>query len=418
MFAAIVPFVAWSAWLPIQPLGTDETAVKWTVTERIRYENKQNFLFGSAGPANDDDFYLVQVRFGFDFPVGAWHGHVEGQSAHALGSAAISVDATPNIFEDRFDLHQAFVEGEGVRIGRQKLSYGQQRLVGAFEWSNTARVFDAAKVTLPMGGAALDFFAAKPIAVRPANFNDWSKSGTRAFDSELYGAVFRNQTSAGKTRYEAYYLVRHSSDFDDTVHTVGAYAEGSLSSWSWDAEGAYQFGDFGGMTHRAYAASVGARAKVAQPMTIRGRFNVASGDGDPSDTTHETFDNLYPTNHLHYGQMDLFAWMNQVSAEIGASWKLCPRATLDASYHWFWLMEPETDAWYNAGGGIVRPGAPGADRFVGGELDLRLDFKPDDGTSLSMGYSQFFPGSFVSFTGSDREAQFFYAMGQWKFGSK
>jgi len=33
-----------------------------------------------------------------------------------------------------------------LKVGRQELSYGEERLVGAFAWNNIGRVFDAVKV--------------------------------------------------------------------------------------------------------------------------------------------------------------------------------------------------------------------------------------------------------------------------------
>ena len=33
-----------------------------------------------------------------------------------------------------------------AKVGRQELSYGDERLVGAFDWNNIGRVFDAAKL--------------------------------------------------------------------------------------------------------------------------------------------------------------------------------------------------------------------------------------------------------------------------------
>ena len=33
-----------------------------------------------------------------------------------------------------------------LKIGRQELSYGDERLVGAFAWNNIGRVFDSARV--------------------------------------------------------------------------------------------------------------------------------------------------------------------------------------------------------------------------------------------------------------------------------
>ena len=41
-----------------------------------------------------------------------------------------------------------------------------------------------------------------------------------------------------------------------------------------------------------------------------------SGDDDPTDGVHATFDNLYPLNHVYYGYMDLFALQNLRNVEL------------------------------------------------------------------------------------------------------
>ena len=47
------------------------------------------------------------------------------------------------------DVHQAYVRVGGARefplslkLGRQEMSYGDERLIGAFDWNNIGRVFD------------------------------------------------------------------------------------------------------------------------------------------------------------------------------------------------------------------------------------------------------------------------------------
>ncbi len=402
----------------VAPPPAEDEGFTWHVAARLRYEDKKNFLFGAAGAANDDNFYLQQVRFGLSMPVGGIRAFLEGQSAHALGSEAINTNATPNAFEDRFDLHQAYIESNGVRIGRQKLNYGTQRLVGAFEWSNTARTFDAARIRLNHATGALDLFAAKPIAVQPDKFNDWQRPANRHFASELYGAYYTNNRILPSGKAEAYYLVRNSDRFDDTVHTVGVLLQGKAGSAGWNFEGAFQFGDFNGMTHRAYALHGGVSFAAGERASVGAEFNLASGDDDAGDSTHETFDNLYPTNHGHYGQMDFFAWMNMMNAAVTARYQVCDQLALEAEYHWFWLMEPETDAWHNAGGTVIRAGAPGAGRFVGSELDVRAILRGSDTQTFSIGYSRFFAGSFVEDTGPSRDADFFYVMSQWRFSGK
>ena len=127
---------------------------------RARYEIKESFaapiaagLPGAPGPVDfrdvkgehDNSYLLLReiVHVGYTQPW--WNIYVEGRdSATYLGD-----DRRPDPETDRFDLHQAYI-GFGnrkespfsLKVGRQELSYGDERLVGAFDWNNIGRVFD------------------------------------------------------------------------------------------------------------------------------------------------------------------------------------------------------------------------------------------------------------------------------------
>ena len=101
-------------------------------------------------------------------------------------SETYSDDRNPSPEEDGpVDLHQAFITiGNhkrfplSLKVGRQELSYGDERLVGAFAWNNIGRVFDAGKVRWQNSLFAADFFSGRVIIPRDEHFNmsndyDW-----------------------------------------------------------------------------------------------------------------------------------------------------------------------------------------------------------------------------------------------------
>jgi hypothetical protein len=77
----------------------------------------------------------------------------------------------PNLESDGpIDLHQAYLTlGNhkefplSLKIGRQELIYGDERLVGAFGWNNIGRVFDAAKLRWQNPWFAADFFTGRVV---------------------------------------------------------------------------------------------------------------------------------------------------------------------------------------------------------------------------------------------------------------
>jgi len=144
-------------------------------------------------------------------------------------------------------------------------------------------------------------------------------------------------------------------------------------------------------------------------------YNFASGDGNPTDRTHTTFDNQYPLNHAYYGYMDFFAWQNMHNAVASVQAKLIGKLTGRLAYHAFWLAH-NLDAQYNAGGGVVRPGTRGASRYVGSEIDVTLKYPLwDKRWFIEAGYSRFISGSFIQDTGKSEDADFFYLQTLIKF---
>src|SRR5262249_10164610 len=59
----------------------------------------------------------------------------------------------------------------GLRVGRQDLIFGEERLLGRFDWANTARSFDAVRVTVRNRGYRLDAFSAAVVYARDREFN-------------------------------------------------------------------------------------------------------------------------------------------------------------------------------------------------------------------------------------------------------
>ena len=82
--------------------------------------------------------------------------------------------------------------------------------------------------------------------------------------------------------------------------------------------------------------------------------------------------------------------------------------------HLLWPAE-ETDAMYNAGGGVVRPGGLGVDDEVGAELDLTIRHKFDRHLTGVFGYSHFFVGDFIEEPSASDDIDFVDAQLQYTF---
>src|SRR6185503_19633481 len=83
-------------------------------------------------------------------------------------------------FKATIDLRMAYADlgaatGRAtVRLGRQELVFGEQRLVGHVSWANAARTFDGARATIRSKKLVVDAFATSVVRILP---DKWDQSG-------------------------------------------------------------------------------------------------------------------------------------------------------------------------------------------------------------------------------------------------
>jgi len=85
----------------------------------------------------------------------------------------------PRLQQDTMDLRLAYVDlGDiekkefRVRLDRQDLAFGEERLIGPANWLNTPRSFDSFSSTLRTNGLRLDAFAVSVIKIHDGKFNE------------------------------------------------------------------------------------------------------------------------------------------------------------------------------------------------------------------------------------------------------
>lgn len=447
------------------PLSFYEGKLVFDLQERLRMEVRENnFDFNSSINVPTDDVYLLQrFRLGVLWKPTPWlKTYVQGQDAREIESKRRNVPFVLGAEgDDPFDLRQAYVEvGDftrfplSLKIGRQELIYGDERLIGAFDWNNFSRTFDGIKLRYQdkPGRFWVDAFFAHVVNVhefgpdqnRGLHFNDANWQDT-------FAGIYGSTTLIPKQTTDLFFLYRNKDDniplyvdglgntaraydIKQEVYTLGARVKslpGQLKGFDYEGEGAYQFGRNNGRIGAAYP-NVAGKSLDHEAFALMGRlgytwekakwkprigleYSVASGDTDPTDSSDDSFLNLFPTNHKFYGYMDFFAWKNIHNPSI--SLKLVPHAkvTLQLDYHAFWLFSNE-DAWYRANAvAQVRPvnaAARDADRYAGSEFDLTVGYTPNKRLRFLAGYSHFFAGNYLSdtktATAGDDDADFGY----------
>jgi hypothetical protein len=278
---------------------------------------------------------------------------------------------------DALDLHQGYLEigpGSGIggtlRVGRQVLALGEERLVGAVEWTQQGRSFDGARFTAsPTGTLKVDLLAMKLQEKSSATFD---------FDGDFLGAYGTVDLKAGGSLDLYGLLTRNSRPGGSDEHTVGGLWKAEAGPVGLRLEGSLQGGRREGAEVSAYM--VGGRAGMAihEKATLILWYDHLSGDNDPNDDEVKVFNTLFATNHAFYGAADYFLNIPLHTGGLGlrdAAVKLAVNPTESTE------LKVDLHAFSTAAGGELTT------RRLARELDLTLTHRMAPGLTAVGGYS-------------------------------
>ncbi len=392
---------------------------------RLRSENMFHYDPFTPAASNNDANILLRARINLDAnPVEHVRVFVQPQFSRVFGQENNSIannntlvtgntsNTAFNVANDVFDLHQGYIDltkiggsDFSLRLGRQELSYGDERLVGSLDWSNIGRSFDAGKIRFEKEKYWIDGFA---------SYNE------RAGGKEIFSGLYGSHKPRENLTYDLYAFLLNDNDNDGvgtvtgtTLGTFGTRLVGTAlesKQLDYSLEGAIQAGKTKPNTHLAFMGHAAAGYTFDQAIKPRVgvEYNFASGD-KASTTKVERFHNLFPTNHNKYGYIDFVGLRN--IHDITPSLTIKPgKSTIELSYHLF-LLPQVTDGLYQANGTLLRAGAAGVSRLAGHEADLLVKYPFNKNFSTLAGYSLFKGGKFFSDTGANGTAHFLYLQG-------
>lgn len=370
--------------------------------------------------ATDNNYQLFRNREYLD----VWRRDQFRLFAEFIYAESFHADLSPlPIDVNRADMLNLFGEvklfggSEGrayLRVGRQELLYGSQRLISPLEWANTRRTFQGAKVYYQGERWDFDLFWMQPVAV---NRNYWDNVDNN-----------RNFAGAWATRKgtssvcDLYYLFLDDANPTATgvggdvggqsVHTLGARIFAKRDSWMFETEWMLQLGAYANQTKVAASTPVGAGydfSETAWRHQLWAYYDWASGDRNPGEGgVNSTFQQLFPFGHYYFGYLDLVGRQN--IQDVYGQWVFFPEHWLTClvQFHTLWLAS-DKDALYTAAGVPIRRDPTGsAGNFVGNELDLLATAQLTAHLNFSIGWSKLFAGRFIEETGPDVSPELFY----------
>ena len=413
-------------WDPIKWIElSDDWVLSMGGQARLRMEAETNKAFGAVNPVQDTFllqryFVHMDLRYGDNLRF-----FVQGKFAHANDRDRGGLAG----MEDHADFHQAFADittplfGRTVtfRLGRQELQYGTERLISPLDWGNTRRTFEGIKAFTERNDWRIDAFAVRPVLVDRRNLDDGDENvefyglytthkGSKALNSDYYFLLLKNNNLL---------LNSNTRRGRQTVYTLGTRQWGVVDQWDWETEAAAQFGTFAGDRIRAWMATAGGGYTFSD-QAWRPRlgllYDYASGDADPTDGTHSTFNQHFPLGHAWLGYLDLVGRQNVHAVKAQLKVKPTKKITAWADFHTF-FADQDKDSLYSAGGARTRtPAAGGAgSHLIGHELDIAMKIALDRHTTALVGWAHMWPGGFIDRTGPGDEPDLVYAQVEYKF---
>lgn len=371
----------------------------YSFSGQIRYRSEvedRSFIPGSK----PNHYHLLRSRFGVQVhPESGIQVFLQMQDSRPFGGENTSLArGTMDASADAMDFHQAyfildhlFSTPLQLKIGRQELRFSNERLIGANNWSNTGRVFDAGVLSYSHRVAGLDLFYSR------------LSGGQNSANADNLVGLFSTLRANGFLICDGYLLHdydtgRITSGVDQGKdllrrYTVGLHMHGSKGRLQWALEGYRQTGALQVQEGLPLADIRSALLCADMRLVLAAKSATAlslsacriSGDSDPGDRSARSFDLLFGSKHGFYGLMDyypdrLFADQGLKDYAVCVTTRFSDRLQLAAQAHAFRtdVPLPSSDA-----------------KSIGEELDVTLNWASSKALTMEAGCCAFFPGVLV-----------------------
>lgn len=386
---------------------------------RYQYMRFQNENWGES-PNDKDGFILSRYLLHADFRAGRhFRAFVQLQSSLANGKS----DRPTPVEENLLDFHQAFFDVRFlrnfiVRLGRQELLYGSQRLVAVRDGPNNRQSFDAARLLYSDHDWKADFFFSHYVRGKPGIFDDDLNK-----NDKFWGIYFVRNKIPFLGNTDLYYLGlwRKVATFDDGTgrelrHSIGSRIWNKKGNWRCDAEGLYQFGRFAEMNIAAWTFSINTGYKFSKLMfkpEAGVKIEFVSGDCEYNDSRLQTFNPLFPRGG-YFGLISLIGPANLFDIHPSLSFDMNKRLTLNLDCDLFWRYS-EKDGIYGPNVLLIYSGKSSTNKYFGSQYSGDLVYTPNEFLYFRGEFSWFKTGGFLKDVGPGKNILFVAITTQLKF---
>ncbi len=374
----LLPGMSWAQ----ESQKENEFTMSMQIRPRAEYRN------GSLFPRNEGDeaasFINNRARLSMEYKRSDLSMKISAQHVGVWGQDP-QIDTNGRFIMNEAWAKLNFGTGFFAQLGRQTLSYDDERILGGLDWNVAGRYHDALKLGYANKANQLHLILAFNQNKEKTKGGTYYHDGAQPYKNmqtlwyhytadELpldVSLLFLNlgletgvaATETSHTRY---------------LQTFGTYI--TYKPQSWDMQGAfyYQTGkNKSAQSVSAFMASVKAAYAFDKQWSVSLGYDYLSGNDGKGDK-FKAFDPLYGTHHKFYGAMDYFyatAWQGAApglqDAQLGVNFKTSKKVSMQLNYHYFATAAKLDD---------VKKG-------LGSEVDYQLDWNVMKDVKLSAGYS-------------------------------
>jgi hypothetical protein len=347
---------------------------------------------------------LTRVRGGLTVRPTEWlTGYLQFHDLHALGLPLRDVASN---MRDTFDFRQAYLDFHPgpmhLIVGRQELKFGDERIVGISDWTQTSRTWDGADLRLGDKNR-IDLFTTSVVTIHPTSLDKHGAGLT------FHGAEASLDTVVPKTSIQPFVLVRalprvisqQGRPGTETEVSFGSYYDVKLPfGFDTSGTGVLQRGSYSNNSIHAGAGIIrGGYAAASLPWKphIEGEYDYATGNPQTNALRIGTYDQQYPSNHNAFGLVDLFGFQNIKQDRLNFS--LAPRSNFLLLFQTGSLHVASVhDGVYTGAGASLFKAPPGGFLHdgIGTEFDASAKYIFHKSFVVNAGVGHLFPGAVMT----------------------
>lgn len=369
-------------------LGTYAQELDANLQLRPRYEYRNGFKSSMVNGENSTSFVSQRSRLNFNFKQEKLKARLTLQNIRTWGDVATTAAADKNgiaVFEAwaQYDLSTNW----SARLGRQVISYDNQRILGEIDWAQQGQSHDAVLFSFHPKNHQLDLGFA--LNANAENLVAPKTAYATNYKSMQY-AWYHTQWS----KINASVLVLNTGyEFEKSVgnleveykQTFGTYFTFKDKKWDSNLSLYGQTGESTDKNVKAWYAGAFISYAFSNSFKAGAGYEFLSGkDQNDSSSDVKSFNPIFGTNHAFNGYMDYFYVGNHQNS-VGLK-----DAYLKLNYtsnKWLFTLMPHV---FNAPNAVLDTDNKKMDSYLGTEIDFTAAYTIQKDIVATAGYSQMF----------------------------